>query len=104
MRPPHGHAERLPPERRRLVAPGPIGTPFNFRTTNLQKCAVVPRRARIESAWTLVSLTSRLPSHGRRWSSNPPGKCSSERPTRGTVCGVSAAHVACAALTPVVWQ
>ena len=23
----------------------------------------------------------------RRWSSNPSGKCSSERPTRGTVCG-----------------
>ena len=24
---------------------------------------------------------------GRRWSSNPSGKCSYERPTRGTVCG-----------------
>ena len=23
----------------------------------------------------------------RRWSSNPSGKCSYERPTRGTVCG-----------------
>ena len=23
----------------------------------------------------------------RRWSSNPPGKCSNERPARGTVCG-----------------
>ena len=25
--------------------------------------------------------------HGRRWNSNPSGKCSDERPTRGTVCG-----------------
>ena len=24
---------------------------------------------------------------GRKWSSNPSGKCSYERPTRGTVCG-----------------
>ena len=24
---------------------------------------------------------------GRRWGSNPSGKCSYERPTRGTVCG-----------------
>ena len=26
---------------------------------------------------------------GRRWSSNPSGKCSNERPTRGTVCGTT---------------
>ena len=28
-----------------------------------------------------------VPVGGRRWSSNPSGKCSYERPTRGTVCG-----------------
>ena len=31
--------------------------------------------------------TLHLSAAGRRWSSNPSGKCSYERPTRGTVCG-----------------
>jgi len=31
-------------------------------------------------------LTS-VKAYSRRWSSNPSGKCSYERPTRGTVCG-----------------
>ena len=41
--------------------------------------------------WTLNTLDSTLIpsliSNRRRWSSNPSGKCSSERPTRGTVGG-----------------
>ena len=35
----------------------------NLRTTTLQKCAAVPRRARIQGSWTFVSLTSRLESN-----------------------------------------
>ena len=38
----------------------------------------------------------------RRWRSNPPGKCSYERPTRGTVCGTmrstSGADAGCLAM------
>ena len=32
------------------------------------------------------AVTIPLPCASRRWSSNPPEKCSYERPTRGTVC------------------
>ena len=32
-------------------------------------------------------LRDRHQGGGKRWSSNPSGKCSYERPTRGTVCG-----------------
>ena len=39
-------------------------------------------RASLERAW-LKHVTHSC----RRWSSNPSGKCSYERPTRGTVCG-----------------
>ena len=31
----------------------PIGTVLNLRTTTSQKCAAVPRRARIQGSWTL---------------------------------------------------
>ena len=41
----------------------PIGTALNLRTTALHKCAVVPRRARIQGAQTCVSLNSRLESN-----------------------------------------
>ena len=34
-----------------------------LKTTAQQKCGAVPRRARIESSWIVVSLNSRLESH-----------------------------------------
>ena len=37
-------------------------TVLNLRTTPSQKCAAVPRRARIQGSYTLVSLNSRLES------------------------------------------
>ena len=37
-----------------------VGTVLNSGTTTLQKCAVVPKRARIYGAKTFVSLNSRL--------------------------------------------
>ena len=45
-----GHARApvrpLPPRRR----PGTIGTVLNLRTTTSQKCAAVPRRARVQGS------------------------------------------------------
>ena len=35
-------------------------TALNLRKTTLQKCAVVPRRARIEGSYIVASLNSRL--------------------------------------------
>ena len=65
------------------VAPYTLSVPEQLpvtRLTPLPRAARAPGRApglgfRVEG---LV---------GRRWSSNPSGKCSYERPTRGTVCG-----------------
>ena len=37
----------------------------SLRSTTSQKCEAVPRRARIEGAWTCVSLNSRLQSNWR---------------------------------------
>ena len=45
-----------------LVPRDSIGTVLNSRTTTSQQCAAVPRRARFEGSWTLVSLNSRLAS------------------------------------------
>ena len=39
------------------------GTVLNLRTTTSQKCAAVPRRARIEGSYSFVSLNSRLESN-----------------------------------------
>ena len=38
-------------------------------------------------AFSVVGYATSCLRGGRRWSSNPSGKCSCERPTRGTVCG-----------------
>ena len=37
--------------------------------------------------WPEPGNRQQVEGSGRRWSSNPSGKCSYERPTRGTVCG-----------------
>ena len=41
----------------------PPGTVLDLRTTTSQKCEAVPRRARIQGSWTIVSLNSRLESN-----------------------------------------
>ena len=40
-----------------------VGTVFNLKTTTAQKCAAVPRRARIQGSSTLVSRNFRLESN-----------------------------------------
>jgi len=42
------------------------GTVLKLRTTTSQKCAAIPRRARIQGSWTCVSLNSRLESNKER--------------------------------------
>ena len=49
------HASRL-----RAVDCGAV---LDSKTSTSQKCAAIPRRARIPSSWTFVSLNSRLESN-----------------------------------------
>jgi hypothetical protein len=39
------------------------------------------------SSWRTAVVRVKIIKLARRWSSNPSGKCSCERTTRGTVCG-----------------
>jgi len=80
-------------------------------TTTFQKCAAVPRRARMQGAWTFVSFNSKIESdkeqedgrrHGRESALRLPIVCSANRPLldlgnrpilyfgRGCVAGVCA--------------
>jgi len=57
-------------------------SPIQTDPIPVQKCSMQP------SEWRpTLGAVRFLIRECRRWSSNPSGKCSYERPTRGTVCG-----------------
>ena len=76
-------------EGRMRCAPGPIGHPSpGGRSGRIGKTDTmrVAGRGRTGGSGGAIGQKKKR-GKGRRWSSNPSGKCSYERPTRGTVCG-----------------
>ena len=76
-------------------APGPIGHPSpGGRSGRIGKTDTMRGRKGQDRRERWGDRT-RKREKGRRWSSNPSGKCSYERPTRGIVCGTM--HSMCGA-------
>ena len=61
--------------------------PFHHRRMTSERSAMQRRLSLLRRAAPLRQPTPVFSDAVRRWSSNPSGKCSYERPTRGTVCG-----------------